>query len=100
MVSRSRNARRTSAAEITSERAIQLFEGGNLQLDHVVIDAPPLLESAEGPLLLHRGDTVALVFRSGRSDRVDVERAIATIARAGARLVGVILNRCDKRSLR
>jgi len=65
-----------------------------------VVDAAPLLESAEGPLLLKRDDTVVLVARAGSTPRADVQRAISIIQNAGARLAGVILNRCDPRRLR
>jgi receptor protein-tyrosine kinase len=93
-------ARATSAAEVTSSKAIELFDAATLQVDHVIVDAAPLLESAEGPLLLRRDDTVVLVARSGKTPRADVERAVAIVRKAGAHLAGVILNRCDPRRMR
>ncbi|HET6162163.1 MAG TPA: CpsD/CapB family tyrosine-protein kinase [Planctomycetota bacterium] len=92
-------ARPSSAAEVTSAKANELYEAAALQVDHVVVDAAPLLESAEGPLLLKRDDTVVLVARAGSTPRADVQRAISIIQNAGARLAGVILNRCDPRRL-
>lgn len=93
-------ARLSSAAEVTSAKAAELFDAAALNVDHVVIDAAPLLGSAEGPLLLRRDDTVVLVVRSGKTPRADVEKALSIIAHSGARLAGVVLNRCDPSRLR
>lgn len=93
-------ARSPASAEVTSQKAAELMDAGTLHVDHVVLDVPPLLEGAEGPLLLRRGDGVALVVRSGSTARADLERAIDVVRQAGARISGVVLNRCDRRNLR
>lgn len=93
-------ARPSSAAEVTSAKALELFDATALQVDHVVVDSAPLLGSADGPLLVRRDDTVVVVARAGMTPRHDVERAVAIVRNAGARLAGVILNRCDPRRLR
>jgi capsular exopolysaccharide synthesis family protein len=93
-------SRSSASAEVTSQRASELIDAGALHVDHVVLDVPPLLDGAEGPLLLRRGDAVALVVRAGETARADVERAIDVVRQTGARLSGVVLNRCDRRHLR
>jgi Mrp family chromosome partitioning ATPase len=94
------DARSPAAAEITSARAVELFDAPAREVDHLVLDVAPLLEGAEGPLLLRRGDAVVLVMRNGVALRADVERAIEVVQRAGARVAGVVLNRCDRHQLR
>jgi Mrp family chromosome partitioning ATPase len=93
-------ARSPSAAEVTSQKGIELVDAAALHVDHVVVDVPPLLDGAEGPLLLRRDDVVSLVVRDGVTERADVERALAIVAQTGARVGGIVLNRCDRAHLR
>lgn len=90
----------SASAALTSQKAAELIDAGSLHVDHVVLDVPPLLDGPEGSLLLRRGDAVALVVRSGATARDDVERAIDVVRQTGARLSGVVLNRCERRNLR
>jgi succinoglycan biosynthesis transport protein ExoP len=92
--------RSPTAAELMSQKGIELVDASRLNVDHVVLDVPPLLGGAEGSLLLRRGDFVALVVRDGLTPRADVERAIGVVTQAGARVAGIVLNRCDRRHLR
>ena len=59
--------------------------------DFTVIDGPPLLPVADTLSLAHHVSGVLLVVDAGRTSRDDVERALASLTKAGARVIGAVL---------
>ena len=61
--------------------------------DYILIDAPPLLRWADATLLGRMCDGVVVVVRAGVTEREILVDVRDQLARAGANLVGVVLNR-------
>jgi Mrp family chromosome partitioning ATPase len=61
--------------------------------DYILIDAPPLLRWADATLLGRMCDGVVVVVRAGVTERELLVNVRDQLERAGANLVGVVLNR-------
>ncbi len=61
--------------------------------DWIVVDAPPLLESPEAAPLSSIGDGTVIVVQAGRTKRPVLARATDLLRRAGANVLGTVLNR-------
>jgi capsular exopolysaccharide synthesis family protein len=61
--------------------------------DYVLLDAPPLLHFADGNLMARLCDGVVIVVRSETTERDDLARARDQLARSGANVIGVVMNR-------
>jgi capsular exopolysaccharide synthesis family protein len=61
--------------------------------DLVIFDSPPLQAVADAAVLSAFTDATLLVIDAGHSRRRHVRMASATLIRAGARVLGVVLNR-------
>lgn len=59
----------------------------------IVLDAAPVLEAAETPILGSTVDTSVLVVQAARTKRGVVQRAMDRCAKANAPVLGVVLNR-------
>ncbi|MGH7726812.1 MAG: CpsD/CapB family tyrosine-protein kinase [Candidatus Eiseniibacteriota bacterium] len=59
----------------------------------VVIDGPPVLEAPESPILGTTVDTSVFVIQAARTKRGVVQRAMEVCAKAGAPVLGAVLNR-------
>jgi capsular exopolysaccharide synthesis family protein len=66
--------------------------------DVVIFDSPPVLSAADAALLANRLDGTILVAESGRTRREAALRAVEQLQRAGANLIGGVLNRLQKRT--
>jgi capsular exopolysaccharide synthesis family protein len=66
--------------------------------DLVVIDSPPLQAVTDAVVLASIVDSTLLVVDTGRTHRGSVQRAREALAQAGARVLGVTLNRVPVRS--
>jgi len=64
---------------------------------HIVIDSPPLLMVTDGTILSTLADGVILVVESGLTPRKAVLRSCRVLQGAGARILGVALNKVDLR---
>jgi non-specific protein-tyrosine kinase len=60
--------------------------------DLVLFDSPPALAVSDAAVLSRRVDGVVLVVSAGRTRREHAARARQVLERAGARLLGVVLN--------
>jgi Mrp family chromosome partitioning ATPase/uncharacterized protein involved in exopolysaccharide biosynthesis len=60
--------------------------------DLIILDTPPVLVSADAPILAPLADDVLMVIRAGQTDREAVERAYEQLSAAGASIVGTVLN--------
>ncbi len=82
--------------EILNSQSTRAF-WGRLQeeSDYILIDGPPVLAVADASILAGQVDGVILVLWSGQS-RIDAARqAKEQLNRAGANLIGVVLNRVE-----
>jgi len=70
-----------------------LIEASSSGYDWVVVDAPALLESPETAPLAAQVDATVLVVQAGRTKRPVLVRATDLLRRAGANVVGTVLNR-------
>lgn len=62
------------------------------RFDTVIVDAPPVLPAADAAVLAAAADGVIFVVHAGRTGREHVERALAGLSQAHARVLGVVLN--------
>ena len=63
------------------------------QFDFIVIDGPPVNAYADASVLASRVDGVILVVEADRTPVADAEVAKRQLAKVGARILGVVLNR-------
>lgn len=59
----------------------------------VIVDAPPVLEAPDAPILGTTVDTTVFVIQAARTKRGVVQRAMDVCAKAGAPVLGAVLNR-------
>jgi Mrp family chromosome partitioning ATPase len=85
-----RLAAREGAAPDVVREAIQSAGQG---YDWVVIDGSPVLESPEAATLAAQWDGVVIVARAGRTKRPVLARSVDLLRRAGAQVLGTVLNR-------
>jgi succinoglycan biosynthesis transport protein ExoP len=63
----------------------------------VIIDSPPVLAVTDAAVLSTVADGVILVVDAARSKRRDLRRAREAIEGVGGRILGIVVNRLDKR---
>jgi capsular exopolysaccharide synthesis family protein len=63
----------------------------------VIIDAPPLLPVTDGAVLTRQADGAVLVVSVGKTTYELLDKAVDTLAKAGGRALGVVLNRVPLR---
>jgi polysaccharide biosynthesis transport protein len=76
---------------LDSDRMIKGLKELAAEFDHVVLDSPPILPVVDAVILAKSVDAVLVVARVGRSKSKYVSTAIASLARAQARLAGIVL---------
>ena len=62
----------------------------------VIIDCPPVMEANETPSLAAAADGVILVVEENQSRIAVIKRARTTLERAGAKIIGVVLNKQEQ----
>ncbi|HZQ10884.1 MAG TPA: polysaccharide biosynthesis tyrosine autokinase [Anaerolineae bacterium] len=75
----------------------KLFDTLRADADVVIVDSPPVLAVADPIILSRLCDGVLLVIDSGKTRREPGEQAVEAIQKAGARLLGIVLNRVSDR---
>ncbi len=76
-----------------SRRMAEMLSALEGEADIIVIDSPPVLAVADSAILSRMADGVLLVIDSGQTKRESAQRAKEALENAGARLLGVVLNR-------
>ncbi|MDT4919033.1 MAG: tyrosine-protein kinase [Pseudonocardiales bacterium] len=66
-------------------------------VDYVIIDTAPLLPVADGSEVAALADGTLLVARHGVTTDANVQRAVQTLRRVDAKLIGVVMNRMPVR---
>ncbi|MFT8872028.1 MAG: CpsD/CapB family tyrosine-protein kinase [Sporolactobacillus sp.] len=80
-------------AELLSSPAMEnLLKHALTLFDAVIFDTPPLLAVADAQILANLCDGVVLVVRSGATEKEAAVKAKALLDKAGARILGVVLN--------
>ncbi len=82
---------------IFSGRMRDLIREASAEYDLALIDAPPLLNVADGRILATMVEGVVMVVKSGATPREMVRRAEIYVSEVGGRLIGVVLNDVDLR---
>jgi succinoglycan biosynthesis transport protein ExoP len=89
-------ARPPNPAELLGSRRMrEVIDDLSRLVDVMVFDTPPLLAVTDAAVLAGRADGVLLVAAAGETHRGALARARAMLDTAGARVVGVVLNRVD-----
>jgi capsular exopolysaccharide synthesis family protein len=73
----------------------QLLDDARREYDWVLIDTPPVVSVTDAVVCSNLVDMVLLVVEYGRLDRKVIQGAQRQLSRAGARVVGAVLNRVD-----
>jgi Mrp family chromosome partitioning ATPase len=76
-----------------AERISSFLRKAKAEYRYVVLDCPPVLSSAETMTLVGSCDGTILVAEWGKTKKEVAERAKEILAEAGARLVGIALNK-------
>ncbi len=82
---------------LSGDRMGALVDEALADYSFVLIDAPPLLNVADGRILSTIAEGTILVARSGATPREFVQRAQLCLSDVGAHLIGVVLNAVDLR---
>jgi polysaccharide biosynthesis transport protein len=85
-----------TAESLSGDQAQSALEVLAERYDLLVIDTSPVLHAAETLVLASRVDEVLLVVRAGRTDREVAQYALRQLERAGANVVGGVLNDADR----
>ncbi|UWX04063.1 hypothetical protein H1235_00695 [Pseudoxanthomonas sp. NC8] len=64
----------------------------------MVIDGPPVMGIADGPLLSNSADATLLVVNSGQTKISNAQAALKRLLVARARVIGVLLTKYDARA--
>lgn len=83
---------------LSGERIAQLIEELSANVDHVVIDGPPVLGLADAPLLSRHVAGTLFVIESQRTSAVRARSAVERLLAAQARLIGAIVTKFDERT--
>ena len=81
-----------SAALLQGEAFARILEEAAERFDMVVVDTPPLNVLSDAMPVAAAVDGVLLVVRGGKTERDGLEMALHRLERAGAHVVGVVLN--------
>jgi polysaccharide biosynthesis transport protein len=80
------------SALLNSERMREIVEDLRQRFDYVLLDAPPVLAFSDSAVLSALVDGVLLVVRVGDSSRGNEVQAKIALEKAGARIMGVVVN--------
>ena len=85
-----------SAPELlSSERFERMINELTASFDHVILDAPPVMGLADGPLVASRVEGVVFVLESHSTQKSMVQVAIERLRAANAQILGVVLTKFD-----
>ena len=83
---------------LASQKMASLLEKMSSRFNCVIIDSPPVLPVTDATILSTRADRVLLVAASGSTSRAGLLRTRRVLAQAGARVLGVAINKVDPKS--
>jgi capsular exopolysaccharide synthesis family protein len=82
---------------VGSDRMAELCKELATRFEHVIIDSPPVLVVTDATIMAGLVDGVVLIAESGRTNRAGLMRTRGILENAGARILGVVLNKLDFR---
>ncbi len=80
---------------LDSKAGRAIFQRAREMADVVIIDAPPALMMADAQIIASEADGVLLVVSWEEALKNNVSRTTDTMARTGAKLLGVVINKWD-----
>jgi polysaccharide biosynthesis transport protein len=83
---------------LSSDKMAEILLTASKRFEHIVIDTPPVLSVTDATILSRMVDGVVLVVQSGTTARGGLLRTVRTLHAAGARILGVLLNKLDGRN--
>jgi len=83
---------------LRSKRMAAVLQELTVMADFVVIDSPPVQAVTDAVILSSITDGTLLVIDAGRTHRGTAAAAREALAKTGARVLGVVLNRMDSKS--
>jgi capsular exopolysaccharide synthesis family protein len=93
-------ARTNPGALLSSRHSADMLSAARERADIVILDSPPVLAVSDTLSLLARVDGVVLVARAGITQRRALTRAKDQLEKAGAHVVGVVVNGLSPRDSR
>lgn len=84
---------------LDSKAGRAIFQAARSMADFVIIDAPPALMMADAQIIATEADGVLLVVSWEEALKNSVARATDMMARTGIKLLGVVVNKWDDRSV-
>ena len=75
-----------------SVRMRRFIEGITKRFDFIIFDTPPLMAASDAVILGTLVDGTAIVIRSGRTNRDDIQKKLEVIQNVRARVLGAVLN--------
>lgn len=84
------------ASDLVGPMIVDILDEAAKEYDLVLVDAPPLLGFAEAMQVATAVDGVVVLARAGQTNRKAVARALATLRRLRANIIGLVLNEVDK----
>lgn len=84
------------ASDLVGSMMVDILDQAAKEYDLILVDAPPLLGFAEAMQVAIAVDGVVVLARAGRTSRKAVARALATLNRLRANVIGLVLNEVDK----
>lgn len=81
---------------LASQEMSKLLAEVTIGYDNVIIDGPPVLLATEATVLASMAHGVILVVDMGKSRRREIARSLDLLDRAGARVLGICVNRYGK----
>jgi succinoglycan biosynthesis transport protein ExoP len=83
-----------------SQKMAQLLQTLSEQADIIILDSMPVLPVADSVVLSNRVDGVVMVVDSTRTRRSDIKKAIQTLKKVDANILGAVLNRVPRKRTR
>jgi capsular exopolysaccharide synthesis family protein len=68
--------------------------------DLVLIDSPPILPVTDPAILARHADAILILAAAGQTGRADLHRAAEKLDQAGAKVLGIVLNKVTKHTER
>jgi capsular exopolysaccharide synthesis family protein len=82
---------------LAGPKMMSLLSTASEKIDVVIVDSPPIMGLADAPLLGSIASGTLLVIATGDTRRGVVKSALKRLHFARARMVGVLINKCDFR---
>lgn len=73
----------------------ELFERLSQDYRYVIVDAPPLVNVADGALIATLCDGAILVVNSGETSRKLIKQSLTQLERSNCKLLGTVLNKAE-----